>query len=139
MNKEIKNVEDLIAESARINGLILEAYKNASNRMFDDLNELDRLSKWKTSAKLVFSNLRLQEVGKELEIGLGEDIAINVLPKIQEMKHKIIVLESTLADIKVAVSRIPHANYEGDNWPQVEATCSSIIEVINKLNIKDNG
>lgn len=97
------------------------------------------LIRWKDEAQKVLSNLKLQEVGKELEIGLGEDIAINILPKIQEMKHKIIVLESVLSDVKKAVSRIPQLNHEWDNWFKVEVSCDEIIKLISNLNIKDNG
>jgi len=58
------------------------------------------LEAWKESAKNVLSNLKLQELGKVLDIKLGEDIAINVLPKVNRLIGRIDELEGCLRDLR---------------------------------------
>lgn len=47
------------------------------------------LERWREEAKEVFRKINLQDVGKELDIPLGEDIAPKILPKILELKDTI--------------------------------------------------
>ena len=72
----------------------LNAHDDA-NRLIEYLNnkaaafaaaKVDELTRWKESALKVLNALDLQELGKELVIGLGEDIASQVLPKVKELK-----------------------------------------------------
>jgi len=48
----------------------------------------EELTRWKESAMKVLGAIDLQELAKELGIGLGEDIASQVLPKVKELKGK---------------------------------------------------
>ena len=52
-----------------------------------DLEELQKevsnLIKWKNSAMNIFSEIDLQSIGKELNIGLGQSVSENLLSKIK--------------------------------------------------------
>lgn len=56
-------------------------------------SQTQELTAWKESASKVFKNLDLQTLGKTLGIGLGEDISVNVMPKIKELQEQNAELE----------------------------------------------
>lgn len=88
-----------------------------------DLQELQKevedLIEWKKSAMNIFSQIDLQAIGKELNIGLGQSVSENLLNKIQlhTEKHR---LEGVLLGLKIckemfAQGQISHENiYENE-------------------------
>ena len=88
-----------------------------------DLQELQKevtdLIEWKKSAMNIFSQIDLQAIGKELNIGLGQSVSENLLSKIQlhTEKHKI---EGVLLGLKIckemfSQGQISHENiYENE-------------------------
>jgi len=50
--------------------------------------ERDDLLRWKSEAMQVMNDLNLQEIGKEMGLRLGANIAANILPYIRELKGK---------------------------------------------------
>ena len=90
-------------------------------------SQTQELQDWKESASKVFKNLDLQAIGKTLGIGLGEDVSVNVLPKIKEIQEqnaglveilRHVVYEyqqgeksySTIREIKELLTRYYHLN-----------------------------
>jgi hypothetical protein len=51
-------------------------------------DELDDLLRWKSEAMKVMDDLDLQEIGKEMGLRLGDNIAVKILPYIKELKGK---------------------------------------------------
>lgn len=51
--------------------------------------ERDDLLRWKAEAIQVMSDLNLQEIGKEIGLKLGGNIAANILPYIKELKGRL--------------------------------------------------
>lgn len=50
--------------------------------------KVDDLTRRKESAMKVLNDLDLQELAKELKVGLGEDIASQVLPKVKDLQER---------------------------------------------------
>lgn len=73
-------------------GLNDRIYKAANN--YKELHtaplqtRIDELEAWKESMSKVIKDVDLQECGKLLNIGLGQDIAGNIVPKIKELKEE---------------------------------------------------
>lgn len=66
----------------------------------------DHLSNWKESAMKTFSDLNLQECGKLLNIGLGQSLAINLVPKIKELKAENDKLHDSVKSINYENSKL---------------------------------
>lgn len=64
---------------------------------------VEELEAWKESAKNVLSNLKLQELGKVLDIKLGEDISSNVFPKVKSLNERVGELEDMLMQSKTVL------------------------------------
>lgn len=47
---------------------------------------IEELEAWKESAMKTLNDVNLQECGKLLNVGLGQNIAVNIVPKIKELK-----------------------------------------------------
>lgn len=71
--------------------------------------EADELRDWKESATKILDKINLQEVGKVLGVGLGQDIAINILPEIKALKAENEMLREALDKI------VNHDNIGGFN------------------------
>jgi hypothetical protein len=88
-----------------------------------DLQELQKeistLIEWKKSAMNIFSEIDLQAIGKELNIGLGQSVSENLLSKIQLHTEKNRI-EGVLLGLKIckemfAQGQISHENiYENE-------------------------
>ena len=57
-----------------------------------EAEEILRLYKWKKSATKLLDDLRLQEIAKEIELKLGQDIVSHILPFIKKLKSEIAIL-----------------------------------------------
>lgn len=81
--------------------------------------ELNDLIEWKKSAMNIFSEIDLQAIGKELNIGLGQSVSENLLGKIQLHTEKNRI-EGVLLGLKIckemfAQGQISHENiYENE-------------------------
>lgn len=71
----------------------IEAHKRAvatqvemSDRL---LKEIEQLKRWKESAMEVMNDINLQEIRKILNVKLGEDIPVKILPAIKSLKAEI--------------------------------------------------
>jgi len=88
-----------------------------------DLQELQKevsnLIEWKKSAMNIFSEIDLQAIGKELNIGLGQSVSENLLSKIQLHTEKNRI-EGVLLGLKIckemfSQGQISHENiYENE-------------------------
>ncbi len=67
-------------------GLIEATEQKLDNRTEDTEAKLARLEQWKKEQMIVSANTHYHEVGEELGVGLGEDIAIQILPGIRKLK-----------------------------------------------------
>lgn len=72
------------AFSACINAI--EKYKDLHTAPLQ--TRIEELETWKESMTKVIYEVDLQECGKLLKVGLGQDIAGNIVPKIKELKEE---------------------------------------------------
>lgn len=81
--------------------------------------QTQELTAWKESASKVFKNLDLQAIGKTLGIGLGEDVSVNVLPKVKELQEQNAELVEMLEDMETAWQSLPYGHNsvrDTQNW-----------------------
>lgn len=57
------------------------------------LLEHDHLTRWKSEAMQVMNDLDFQEIGKEIDLDLGDNIAKSILPYIKKAKAKLLAAE----------------------------------------------
>jgi len=60
----------------------------AGSSPMEDEQYIIALEQWKKEAMIVFDDLNLQEIGKELDLPLGANIAKEILPWIRVMKKQ---------------------------------------------------
>ena len=99
-----------------------EEHSEFSDRI-SDIQELQKevsnLIEWKKSAMNIFSEIDLQAIGKELNIGLGQSVSENLLSKIQLHTEKNRI-QGVLLGLKIckemfAQGQISHENiYENE-------------------------
>lgn len=58
---------------------------------YNEAKEVVRLYEWKQSAIKLLNDLDLQEIGKEMKLMPGQDIATKILPFIKDLKSKVVV------------------------------------------------
>lgn len=78
------------------NYVVWRAFDSFKGHVFRLETELDKRDKtlkeleaWKAEATKVFDALNLQEIGRELQIPLGEEIAPQVLPGIRKLRESL--------------------------------------------------
>lgn len=107
MSKTIEEIKDQVAfDYDWRNWEVCYNSDGVTNVMIDEIAErfaqsqTQDLTAWKESASKVFKNLDLQAIGKTLGIGLGEDISVNVLPKIKELQEQNAELVLMLTEVR---------------------------------------
>ncbi len=122
-----KTIEEIIAYTEGLEGydlvgsqryLAIEVAKRYAQSQTQELTD------WKESASKVFKNLELQAIGKTLSIGLGEDVSVNVLPKIKELHEQNAEL----------VEMLRHVVYEYEQGESSYRTIMEIKELLTKYN-----
>lgn len=73
-------------------GLVFEACKAK-------LLEHDQLTRWKSEAMQVMNDLDFQEIGKEIDLDLGDNIAKSILPYIKKAKSKLLAADDDKNDV----------------------------------------
>lgn len=58
---------------------------------YNEAKQIIALREWKLSAMKLLNDLDLQEVAKEMNLKLGEDIVSKILPYIKALKLKVVV------------------------------------------------
>jgi hypothetical protein len=82
-----------------------------ADELEDQEKELNELKAWKEGATEVMDKLQLQEIGKELELPLGSDIASQVLPII-----KYLVKDDYAKEVTKCYSQLKD---EFDQWKSI--------------------